>query len=735
MLKSITLVTLPKETAKILCALSLFALLLSATQVRSRPRTSDEHLHLTRAVVLWNPAATADDSVEQESYLGILSALGLVPVRASVHELDRIPLGRYTLLCIPSASSASLPQVQVARIIQRLKTGLNVVVSGGGPLVTALGITLAEVHPVNVVIDHDHPENNLRWPDHPRVPWISGLPQDASTVLYGDSATGHSLVVLTVQGRGKCMIAAPNLDPISGGGYARFPTLVNAMARYFDCASPFRRQSVDAYFDPGYRYAVSAESLATFWQARGIRAVHAAAWYYNGPMPYNYRELIDAAHRHGVLVYAWLEWPHIGKGFWDLHPEWRQKNALLQDAKFDFLHLMDLQNPDCMNAALDDLGRLLALDWDGVDIAEFTITGAGGEALQGPSRPECFTSFGQPMRREFNSVAGFDPLELENPASPHFWQRDSSGLVKFFEYRRVANNRLLRHVVEFIVDREKKEKRDWELIHTIVDNSLHPEFDRLLGFDLESTLKLVREFGITLNVEDPYMEWDEPPVRYRRLRQTLRALIPDRASMIDINVVPSHPTTQVGFASEQATGAEFLQQLQAAAELQGRVCIYAESSVFDDDWQLVPHAMAAGSMIRPSIKGWDVQASATVTLDHHGEAVPFLDGKRWGCYGPEGIVLPGGRHVLSFPGGSTPKAAARSDLRVEAIDGELVKCGMIAGGVDLVYSSPCRCLITLSSRPSKIFVDGVRRRLSLLNGHDATVIMAPSGTHRLRLIR
>ncbi len=46
-----------------------------------------------------------------------------------------------------------------------------------------------------------------------------------------------------------------------------------------------------------------------------------------------------------------------------------------------------LQNPDCLRTALDDLAVLLKEDWDGVDIAEFTITGAGGEALARPFAP------------------------------------------------------------------------------------------------------------------------------------------------------------------------------------------------------------------------------------------------------------------------------------------------------------------------------------------------------------
>ena len=88
---------------------------------------------------------------------------------------------------------------------------------------------------------------------------------------------------------------------------------------------PFRRQGADAYFDPGFRFNVSIDSLAKRWRQSGIHAIHAAAWYYYAQTSYDYARLIKAAHQNGILIYAWLEWPYVGKKFWDLHPDWRQR--------------------------------------------------------------------------------------------------------------------------------------------------------------------------------------------------------------------------------------------------------------------------------------------------------------------------------------------------------------------------------------------------------------------------
>ncbi|MCX6144289.1 MAG: hypothetical protein NTZ35_13820 [Ignavibacteriales bacterium] len=721
----------PRKTR--FCIVCLFALLVllfgkSVAQHQSSrsPRGGVD------VVIVWNQNASARDSIDQESYAAMMASMGFTALKINVHELNKAELNDRTLLLVPAASSRSLSLKDANRIVRKVEKGLRLVTGGESPLLSALHFQLGKPHRVGVVLDHHLPANHLHWADRPRVKWIAALPDLPTEVLYADSSTGHPLVVAAKLGRGKYIVLAPHLDAVSGKGYSRFPTMVNAIVRNLDCTPSFRRRGVDAYFDPGYRFGMSIEELTARWRRWGIRAVHAAAWYSDSAHPYDYKKLIDAAHKNGILVYAWLEWPHVGQGFWNQHPEWRQKNALLQDARLDFLHLMDLQNPDCMNAALNDLSRQMDLDWDGVDIAEFTITGAGGEALEGPSRPDYFTSFGTPMRTEFARVGGFDPLELENKNSEHFWQRDSLGLEKFYQYRKVVNNRLLRRVVEFIVDLEKKGKRDWELIHTIVDNTLHPEFDHLLGFDLDATLALLKEFGITLNVEDPYMEWAEPPTRYGRLRRTLVSMIPEHSSMIDINVVPIHPMDQHGFPSEQATGTELLQQVQSAAERNGRVCFYCESSLFEQDWPLVPHVLAGGSTIQKSAEGWEVNVPATVTLDWGMRGLsPVVDGKPWPCFGDDGIILSPGAHQLSFAKRSKPENSDQQPLRLVDIAGELIECQQTATGLNLIYVSPSRCLVTFGSLPKHFLLDDSTTDLPVLKGAGKFILLAPSGRHRL----
>jgi hypothetical protein len=72
------------------------------------------------------------------------------------------------------------------------------------------------------------------------------------------------------------------------------------------------------------------------------------------------RKLIDACRRNGILVYAWLELPHVSEKFWDDQPAWREKTAVLQDAQLDGRKLMNLTNLDCFRAASAGVKELIS---------------------------------------------------------------------------------------------------------------------------------------------------------------------------------------------------------------------------------------------------------------------------------------------------------------------------------------------------------------------------------------
>ena len=119
-------------------------------------------------------------------------------------------------------------------------------------------------------------------------------------------------------GEGRYLYFAPLYDPLTRRRLRPFPGLPYLLVNEFASARAMRH-GADAYFDPGYRNNISIERLVPLWRRSGIRAVHAAAWHFYDKYSYDYARLIRVAHQNGILVYAWLEWPHVSEYFWNRH--------------------------------------------------------------------------------------------------------------------------------------------------------------------------------------------------------------------------------------------------------------------------------------------------------------------------------------------------------------------------------------------------------------------------------
>ena len=682
--------------------------------------------------IVWNSSAAGEDSIDQLSFQNAFKSIGLLPAQISLSELSKTKFNSNMLIILPHASASFLKEKDIERIQHAVNLGVRVITDSNSKLVDLMKINLSPPASVKIVRDLTFPSMQLHWADAPKVPLILNESDKSCRLLYIDPVTGHSLGILENSGKGMILFLSTLFDPLSGEGYSRFPNLPNLVVKEMHCTPLFQRRGIDAYFDPGYRYDVPVKKLVSEWKSWGIKAVHAAAWYsYNSPS-YDYKLLISEAHKQGILVYAWLEWPYIGKGFWDLHPEWREKNALLKDAQLDFLSLMDLQNPECMKQALNDLSGLLKDDWDGIDIAEFSITGGVAGALEGPNQPTYFTGFNTIAREEFKSLYGFDQAELFNQSSERFWKKDSIGLDKFYKYRVQVNNRLLRQIVVSLDSIKVFNKRDWELIFTVLDNSLHPEFDQLLGFDLTNTLKLAKEFHVTLQVEDPQSEWTRPPSRYDQLAKAYAPLLGNIPLAIDINIVPVHPIDQKGFASEQPTGTELFRLYSFADNACSRVCFYSESTIYQHDWEVFPYVMASGASVIKDKQQWRIQTPHTVIMRNPVKlSQVFLDGNPYPCYSSDEIIIPKGKHVLSFGGSAFVSENKNNNLRLLGISDELISCRQSGQGIELIYQSPARCLITLNKLPPNVKVDGITASLKVLKENDSFVIFAPSGKHTI----
>lgn len=685
---------------------------------------SDRNVY--RSILLWNESANGADSLDQQAFEVSARCAGYSPVRLTPARLSAASLESTALLIVPHATAALLTPTDIEHIKRSLEDGLCLITDGRSPLGRALGLRLGKPEKTSRIRDRLRPELHLAWADSPRVPWIAQAPSPGAKAIYIDRANGHPLCVVLQVGRGRCLYLAPLFDPQSGLGYRRFPTLLDAIVRVLGCSPLFDRRAAESYFDPGYRADQSIDSLAAVWKRWGMRAIHAAAWYAMDDPPFDYKKLVDACHRNAILVYAWLEWPYIGLGFWERYPEWRQKNALLKDAHFDFLYLMDLQNPACMERALANLDSLLTLEWDGIDVAEFTLTGAGKQALEGAARPDWCTGFTDYCRAEFRKEEGFDPVELFNRRSRHYWRINRAALESFYRYRTRVNVSTQHRLFSELDRLNREQRKSWELMLTIVDNSKHPEFDQLLGFDLDNTLGLLKKFDVTLQVEDPYMEWTKPPQRYVDMGLHYRRLLGDRPFLFDVNIVPMLRERKRRFAAIQPVGIEVYQACTSALTQSDRICFYCESSVAEEDWDLMPFAMAAGAQALPDGDAWTINAPNTVHFGiPPGDATPFVDDQPWCAYDELGTIIPAGNHTFRL----SREKETRGRLRLVAIAGELLNARYTGTGCIVEYASRPRCALRFNRRPTDISIDGVRAMPPTVTDDTTCTLLAPAGRH------
>jgi len=291
-----------------------------------------------------------------------------------------------------------------------VERGTLLVLEGDSPLAAAFGFHPTEKRVVvRGVSDARAPTLRIVWEQALDLP-VFEIPQDAQ--VFAREPWGHApLMAGFRRGAGAVLWVAAPPGP---HGYDRFPYILQALTD-LGLEPPFRSAQLWAFFDSSYRSRVDLDYFAARWRAAGISALHVAAWHYWEPDPPSdeyLRHLIDVCHRNAIQVYAWLELPHVSEKFWDGHPEWREKTALLQDAQLDWRKLMNLTNRAAFSAVSQGVRELTArFDWDGVNLAELYF-----ESLEGHENPARLTPMNDDVRAEFHQAAGFEE-RLRTPQS------------------------------------------------------------------------------------------------------------------------------------------------------------------------------------------------------------------------------------------------------------------------------------------------------------------------------
>src|SRR5581483_1952973 len=246
----------------------------------------------------------------------------------------------------------------------RVENGAFVILEGESAVAELFGFRQSSVNVrVASLTDTHLPQVPVIWQTAQELPRFE-VPASARIVAK-ERWTGAPLVAGMRSGKGAVLWLA---TAPGERGYERYPYLLQALAD-LGLDPPFRSARLWAFFDSAYRLRADSDYLARRSRAAGIAALHVAAWHFFEPDAAGdvyLRDLISACHRQGILVYGWLELPHVSEKFWDDHPEWREQTALQQDAQLDWRKLMNLRNPGCFQAVAAGVQALIGrFDWDG----------------------------------------------------------------------------------------------------------------------------------------------------------------------------------------------------------------------------------------------------------------------------------------------------------------------------------------------------------------------------------
>jgi hypothetical protein len=586
----------------------------------------------------------------------------------------------------------------------RAREGAIVVLEGASPAAEALGFRATERRVVVRSLEDVHrPALRIVWEQpaemavfevaagalvftrerHERVPLMAGLRREAGGILWMACSPGER-------------------------GYDRYPYLVQALAD-LGLDPPFRARNLWVFFDSSYRLRADVEWFAERWRRAGISALHVAAWHYWEPDAQRdewLRKLIEACHRRAILVYAWIEFPHVSERFWTEHPEWREKTAVLQDAHLDWRRLMNMADPACARAVEMGTRELSArFDWDGFNLGELYF-----ESLEGAANPARLTPMNDVVRQEVRSAHGFDPLELFRPGGAN-----EARLRRFLDYRAQLARRLQEEWIGRL-ESLRLRRPHLDLVLTHIDDRYDPSMRDKLGADAAGLLPVTEARGVTFLVEDPANLWHLGPQRYPDIAARYGQLKPEpRRLGIDINIVERYQNV---YPTKQQTGVELFRLVNLAARSFPRVALYFESSILPADWALLPASAAVATLAERTPAGLTVTSPAGAGVRWKGGAT--VNGKPWPVLDGEQVWLPAGRHKIES--GLLP-ALSLTDLNARLEEAE-----SLPRGLRFVYTSSSRALALLSVAPGKVLIDGAVQAKP-----DSTLLRLPRGRHEVRL--
>ncbi|HEU5022125.1 MAG TPA: hypothetical protein VFT60_09535 [Bryobacteraceae bacterium] len=583
-------------------------------------------------------------------------------------------------------------------------TGAAVILEGGSPLAAEFGFKPGSsiVSCIHIVDEHN-PNLPVIWASAIAIPRNQAPP--GARIFAKERWTGAPVIAGYRLGAGAVLwlAASPGAN-----GYERFPYIAQALAD-LGFGPSFRSARLWAFFDDSYRSRADPDYLAGRWRKAGIAALHVASWHFFDADSAHDRyleNLIAACHRHGILVYAWIELPHVSDAFWNLHPEWREKTALLQDAQLDWRKLMNLQNPDCVRAIQAGLRAMMRrFDWDGVNLAELYF-----ESLEGAANPARFTPMNDDVRAMFRARFGWDPIEI--------WRqrKDPASLRQFLDFRAAMAGRMQADWLHFAADLQTLHP-GLDLVLTHVDDRFDTGMKDAIGADAARVLPLLDTQPFSFLIEDPATVWNLGPRRYPEIAKRYAPLTSHRDRLaIDINIVDRY---QDVYPTRQQTGTELFELVHMASTAFPRVALYFENSILKPD---LPFLSAAAANVTDYSKGKQrISIASPEDLDLVWSGGATVDGKPWPLIAAGAIHLAAGEHLIQ-------PAPPRTGISIADLNATLLSASADARHAVFRYTSNSRAIVRFDRKPAAMTLDGKTFAAECLEETNCT-LMLPSGDH------
>ncbi len=690
----------------------------------------EESFDEARVAVTWDPGATGSASNDQASFVSAFLSLN-IPVDTLARDTIG-DLSLYNLLVVPYNTVERLSNSDYDRIIEFIENGGRVITDGKNSLAEELGVRFAASSiKIERMRDRLFPEDLLVLNTPEIMTRYEVDPHD--DIFCADERTDAPVVIGRSYGKGKFIYFGLRFDPLSNGGYSRFPYALEYVQRYFQLKPILKRENLEMYFDPGYRRTISVEDLVKRWVTDGIRIIHVAGWHQYPTWTYDYDRLIELCHANGILVYAWLEPPHVSQKFWKEHPEWQEVNYKGEPVPPQWRYLMALTNAECLKAVKARYRELLtAYDWDGVNLAELYF-----ESANGPRNPRLYTPMHPSVRQEFARKVGFDPALLLDSLSEFYWKINHPALKRFEDYRVEAIVRLHEEFLRMIND-VRSEKPSLDVIVTAMDNLGSPELRSYFGVDVQRILDLRKQYSFTLQVEDPQSQWSKDPRRYYALGKRYGALVSrNEPVMVDLNILDfRNQNVPTQFPTLVQTGIESYHLVHSAAQACDRFAIYSESSVRPQDLRMMSYAAAARAELTRIPGGWHVQTPIPVILDLPKEYTSLLasTGEQIASDRGSYFLAPGEHTLIAQRRSAGPFSSPPSGGTLLSITGQLTKLTNSSRAITFIYTSAGRCYASFTHSPYAVIIDGEETTVQPMKGYRRFSVALPKGEHTVTAV-